>query len=416
MENLIITPTIVKFKKGSLYDFDFYLSFFNWNLKNSNITIDFRKCKYTNYQALTLYIPYVMFLKSRNNNIEILFNESINPDQSSNDIRKMWKNIGGNSWQEVMENPRSNFRFNESKPILAIRGYEDIKKAIERVDSATSNMNIEYEKSLRYILSELLYNAIEHSNSDKSVPPIFQFNHYSAKNEISFVVSDCGVGIKKHLSKVYPGLSNDVEAILKALKPQVSGTFYDSNPYKMQNNAGVGLFISSNIIRKLYADMYIISGNGLVHISPTEITTKTLSNFWQGTFIFVTIRLAKGTIFSLEQVMSSLRDEAKRENIKNETQHTNHYLNIVNYFGKFAEDKGEAISYRDKYLVEAVDQNQDIVIDFEGVINAPHSFLNALLSVPIQKLGLQAYKRIKIKNAEKNIRETIDFILDDYTR
>jgi hypothetical protein len=49
------------------------------------------------------------------------------------------------------------------------------------------------------------------------------------------------------------------------------------------------------------------------------------------------------------------------------------------------------------------------------VISAPHSFLSALLATPIKILGLPAYKKIKIVNAAPEIRETIDYILDENT-
>ncbi|MBE7411230.1 MAG: hypothetical protein HS129_04075 [Leptospiraceae bacterium] len=45
--------------------------------------------------------------------------------------------------------------------------------------------------------------------------------------------------------------------------------------------------------------------------------------------------------------------------------------------------------------------NKEKTNDFEGVINSPYSFFKYTLSVSIQKLGLAAYKKIKIKNAKK---------------
>ena len=80
------------------------------------------------------------------------------------------------------------------------------------------------------------------------------------------------------------------------------------------------------------------------------------------------------------------------------------------------EDKGAAISYRDNHLVPACKENKDIILDFDGVIQAPHSFLNGLLSSVIDEYGLKSYKKIKIRNASTNIREALDFILDDHTR
>ena len=116
--------------------------------------------------------------------------------------------------------------------------------------------------------------------------------------------------------------------------------------------------------------------------------------------------------------MSALRIDAENEIKSNSKEQAiqGHYLHIKNYFGGYAEDKGEAINYRDKYLVAVAKEGKEIILDFADVVNSPHSFLNALLSIPIKVYGMNAYKKIKIKNAQPNIRETIDFILDDLTR
>lgn len=246
MKETTISPITVKLKKDDIYNFDAFLSVLNWEIRDSEVILDFSKCKAANYQALSLYTLYIMYLNQNKNRIKIIFDE--NPNNPDIDIQKMWANIGGPNWKKVQEDPDGTFRFKKDKPLLTVRRYGDVKKASVRIDSLIRNINIEYEKSLKYILSELMYNAIEHSNS--MIPAIFQFNLYSNKNEISFIIADCGIGIKKHLSKVYPGLVSDIDAIMLALKFQVSGTFFDSNPYKTQNNAGVGLFISSNIIKK----------------------------------------------------------------------------------------------------------------------------------------------------------------------
>nr|VFJ91647.1 MAG: protein of unknown function (DUF4325) [Candidatus Kentron sp. LFY] len=54
-------------------------------------------------------------------------------------------------------------------------------------------------------------------------------------------------------------------------------------------------------------------------------------------------------------------------------------------------------------------------MDFSDVKSAPHSFLDALLAAVIRVMGMKAYKKIKIIDAATEIRETIDFILDENT-
>src|SRR5206468_4538875 len=88
---------------------------------------------------------------------------------------------------------------------------------------------------------------------------------------------------------------------------------------------------------------------------------------------------------------------------------------IENFFGRYAEDKEAAIGYRNRHILPTLEDGRSLVLDFQNVQAAPHSFLSALLATPVKRLGMEAYKRIKIINAAPEIRETIDFIVDENT-
>lgn len=410
----IVLPKNLKFTRNSVYDFDCFLELFDWSLGGSTIDIDFRSCHQANYQALSLVVLYAWFLKKNNCQINFLYGDKT--DQSAT---TMWYRMGAQGLFHVLKSNEQHFKGSERVPMFPIRNSNDFREALKSVESYTKGFDIEYEKTLRYVISELLYNTLEHGKSALAIPSLLNFKWYRDKKELSFVIADVGVGIKKHLSQSYPDLENDVEAIRLALKPQVSGTFGNggSNPYGVKNNAGVGLYFSSNIVRRLHAEMYIVSGNGLVHISPTDVTQKELQKTWRGTFVYVTIKLGTIKDLSLQKMMSSFRELANVEvsQVNSQGHQQSFYFNINNYFGRYAEDKLRAIKIRDEKLLPAVADGKNITVDFEEVISAPHSLLNALLATPIQRLGLQAYKKIKIINASPEIRETIDFILDENT-
>lgn len=332
--------------------------------------------------------------------------------------------MGAQQLFQVSTDENTQFRGSDYKPLIAVRNTADFKLAISTAEDFASGFDVEYMNTLRYVLSELLYNTLEHGVSyftyrgnQKRMPSAIQFTWYKKIDEIDFVVADTGVGIREHLSQAYPGLENDEEAIRMAIKPQVSGTFGKSDPYKAKNNAGVGLYISSNIVRRLNADMYIVSGNCAMHISPRDTTATSLKHPWPGTFVLVKIRVIEGAKFALHSMMQEFRDAAEKELEKgaNQDKTTRHYLSVHNYFGSFAEDKQAAIRYRDTKLVKAIEEGKTIVIDFDNVNYAPHSFLSALTATPVKLLGMDAYKRIKIVNANPEIRETIDYIFDENT-
>jgi hypothetical protein len=411
-------PTRFSTRDHNIYDFDTLLGNFDWTLTNKQVRIDLRDCKSANYQAISLLVLYGWSLK--NQGCIVSFIESEGTEGAS----EMWRKMGARGTFPILFNENQMFKGDPLKPLFAVRNINDFKIVVDTAASYTKGFNVEYAETLRYLLGELLYNTLEHGRwfgtdhvKKIRMPSLVQFTWYKKNNEIHFIIADNGVGVKCHIEQTYPGQESHEDAIKLAIKSQISGTFRAADPYKQKNNAGMGLYISSNIIRKLNADMHVVSGNGLVHISPKDITGKTLKNSWPGTFVLVTIKLEENSTFILHKIMQEFRDAAMNEQRAGNMQEQNgrYYLSIFNYFGKYAEDKEAAIRFRDKRIFLQIEAGKTIIVDFDNTTSAPHSFLSALLASPIKTLGLVAHKRIKIVNATPEIRETIDFIFDDNT-
>lgn len=416
---VLVLPAEFTFNRAGVKHFDPVMSWFKWDLFNVPVEIDFRKCSSANYQALSLLVLYCWKLKERRCTVSFLYD-----DEGDLNGSRVWRMLGASALFGIATDPKLNFKGHEHKPLFAIRNADDFKAALAEVSDFTSRFGVDYQATLRYVLSELLYNVLEHGASDffwdghrYPTPSILQFTWYEKINEIHFIVADIGVGIRKHLSQAYPAISSDEEAIRLAIQPEVSGTFGAQDPYSGRNNAGMGLYISSSIAKKLRGNMYIGSGLGAVHLSPTDTTSKSLVNLWPGTFVLVTIRLDRGTEFALDAMMNEFRERARAEvSARDEARKREQFfVRAYNFFGMRADVKSEAINYRDRYLLPAVKSGKIVVLDFAGVLSSTHSFLNALLASPIRTLGVIAYKRIKVMNATSEIRETIDYILDDNT-
>lgn len=399
-------------------NFDSVFNTFDWNVPNGEtVCINFKDAIFGSYQALTLIVQYVYFLKSKGCFVKFLLDDS-----KSDNISGMWKRIGGKFVIGAIRNPNPNIASSYYKPLFLVRDSSDFKKVLEGVKDFVGGFGVNYEKTIRYIISELLYNANEHGISRwkigaTPIPTLFQASWYAKRNEIQFIVSDLGIGIKKHLEQNHPIFDSAADAICESLKPKVSGTFGKSSIYTNNNNAGMGLYISNSITRRTNSNMYIMSGNGFVHISPTDITKKTLNCEWPGTWVMVQI---KANRFDYDMIMSEIKNDAEKE-IREQDMRQNAVefcLDMENYFGVYAEVKEDAIKFKEKYLIGAANKGQTIKINFDRIINCPHSFLNALLGDPIKifiRSGFNPYKKIKIFNCATEIRETIDYIFDDIT-
>lgn len=152
-------PDHFSFKDFDIYDFDKALKVFDWDIEDEQVVIDFSECLHANYQAISLIVPYIWYLKSRNCRIEFVYERK---NQGASDI---WRKMGARGWSQVLSKEGQNFLGNSYKPLIALRSQEDFKKAIAKVEDYTKGFDVEYEKTLRYVLSELLYNTLEHGKS-----------------------------------------------------------------------------------------------------------------------------------------------------------------------------------------------------------------------------------------------------------
>lgn len=412
---IINLPKTFSFIQNGITEFDSILSLFKWNYSNTKIIIDGTQCKHASYQTLTLLILYLWKLKQQKTFISIQF-----PKHSSLDI--MWNRLDGPNYISILNNTQNNFHYIYNKPLFAIK-YKDhnITKMLNTIRDYAMDLPTDlirgYEDAVRYIISELTYNALEHGFNPQ-IPSLLQFNWYRDKNQLSFILADLGIGIKNHLEQTYAPFTSNTDAIAMALEPEISGTFgVNVGPYKQQNNAGMGLYLSSNLGKTLEADMYIVSGDGVAHISPLDVTYTTLNNAWPGTFIYMTIGFDRLKTYDLHKHLEEFRKHAtetvaKRNNIVRAPEL---YLDMYNYCGERCEVKLEAINLRERKIIPAIKKGETVILDFSHAITATHSFLTALLADPIKILGLKSYKQIKIIGANETIRTVIDFVFDTYT-
>lgn len=100
----LFLPTTLSFKKTDIVDFDSYLSLFKWDVNSQVVTIDGRKCKNANYQAITLLIMYVWYLKCQGIYVKIKM-----PRDNYDGLGAMWRRIGGMGCFHVLENSDDNY-------------------------------------------------------------------------------------------------------------------------------------------------------------------------------------------------------------------------------------------------------------------------------------------------------------------
>lgn len=124
--------------------------------------------------------------------------------------------------------------------------------------------NEESQKTIRYVLVELLRNAVQHSDDPKGGVVAAQLMREGssgyARPAVQVAIADAGIGLLAALNQSYPELSDPEAALIKALEPHVSGKFGPGRTGTAYN-AGMGLFFIAEMA-KLTAGRLLIASRG----------------------------------------------------------------------------------------------------------------------------------------------------------
>ena len=151
----LLVPNRFSFKDHGVPEYEVYLSFFDWSLTDIPVKIDLTTCKSANYQAISSLVLYAWYLK--NQGCTVSFIESDGETGASS----IWRRLGARGAFPILFSETQRFRGDPHKPLFAVRDNTDFKKVIESAESYTEDFNIEYNRTFRYVLGELLYNTLE---------------------------------------------------------------------------------------------------------------------------------------------------------------------------------------------------------------------------------------------------------------
>lgn len=85
---------------------------------------------------------------------------------------------------------------------------------------------------------------------------------------------------------------------------------------------------------------------------------------------------------------------------------------IFDLAGAFAENKDVAREIRNREIIPALDQNEQVTLDFQRVNGATQSFVHALISEVLRKYGGDVLDRIFFKSCNETIQQIINIVVD----
>lgn len=191
-------------------------------------------------------------------------------------------------------------------PLTQIKTSDELTEFLQELQPLL-HLQPEDVEPIRYSISELVRNVLEHSASEEGAIVCAQY--FPNKKMIRIGIVDTGLGIRRTISDSY-AVQDDLSALRLALTPGITGT--TNRPGGSEQNAGAGLFFIKTIAYVNRDPFVIYSGNAMYkllkrtssHIvlraNPLDDRHSKESNLphWQGVVAGIDIGLEKTKEFT----------------------------------------------------------------------------------------------------------------------
>lgn len=199
-------------------------------------------------------------------------------------------------------------------PLTQIKNSEDLSWFVTEMVPLL-HLEPRHAQTIRYVVSELIRNVLEHARSPHGA--IVAAQYYAKSNTIRIGIADRGVGVKKSISQSH-AVTTDMDAVQLALTPGITGTTAREGGTDI--NAGAGLFFIKSIatVNKDFFVMY--SGSSLYKLLKSSSQRIRLFAdpfkdrhskddslpYWQGTAVGIDINLDSSREFS--ELLDAIHD------------------------------------------------------------------------------------------------------------
>ena len=277
------------------------------------------------------------------------------------------------------------------------------------------------ELTIRYVLVELLRNAIQHSRDPLGAVVAAQLNERAGKSAaIQVAVGDAGIGIFESLQGMHPDLDNPRAALEKSLWPHISGAFEQGlTGAALAPNAGLGLFFISEMAKMAVGRLLIASRGAALLLEGSEEPDDHRIRFlepaglgYPGTL--VAFELPIGEVADYAGLIEAIQARARQYQPRREVHHWFSFDPpppecqplLVSFT---AENAQAARDLAQRELEPRLFSRQPVALDFRGLEICTQSFLHALLYSAL-RLAWARQVPIYVANANPAIRSGLAFL------
>jgi len=209
-------------------------------------------------------------------------------------------------------------------PLTNIRNNEDLRTAITDLVPLL-HAPPEVAAPIKYVFSEMVRNALEHSGSP--VGAVVCAQYFKSSNRISIGIADAGRGILKSMRQ-HHSVSGSEDSIGLALRPGITGVTAKIGGNEF--NAGAGLFFTKSIAALSKNFFLLYSGDAAFKLLRTPKGEATVLNVvpqddhhrfltalpqWTGTMVGIDINVEDGRSFSelLDEIRQAYSIDVKAQ-------------------------------------------------------------------------------------------------------
>jgi hypothetical protein len=305
-------------------------------------------------------------------------------------------------------------------PIQRVSLGESAARVAARIALLTIPNDDESESrdALSYVIDELLRNVLQHSGDALGAVVGAQRMHAGKggypRATVQVAVADTGRGILDSLRR-HHSIETAEEALEKALRPHVSGTFPDGQTGSL-DNAGLGLFFTAEMA-KLTAGRLLLATRGAALMLDSDVVAGTHSirflpppgTGYPGTLAVFELPLE---IVDRDALLDGIRRLASE---RTPAPITRRWLSYQG--GEPAEivairpcvDDPKLAAETALRLRSILSAGTPITLDFSGIDIATQSFLHALLFHAL-RLGWAMGAPIQVRNASPAMRSGLDYL------
>jgi hypothetical protein len=330
-------------------------------------------------------------------------------------------------FEEVVEGRTSTAAAEPGRTVKLTRfrgwdGYEALARRIVGLIVANEDVP-EARNTLHYVLVELFRNVIQHSkDSLGGVVAAQVMNPGSTSRLVQVVVADAGLGIPEALRWEHPNLHGPEDALDKALWPHFSGTFPLGETGSAQGNAGMGLFVISEMAKLTGGRLLLASRGAALSLTsnPDDLDDNRIASVGAGVGFpgtLVAFEMALDNVHDFDGMLETIKERAR---LRTPSRATHKWLRFEAppsgtqplIVGIAVEHTPQAIEYAKNTLRPRILAGTPLVLDFRKIDFCTQSFLHALL-YEIIRLAWATKNTIYIVNASPGVRSGLE-LLENY--